>query len=335
MCTKARRVVFLALGSVWLALAVPALAAPVLFSGNITTDRAYTTSFPGLVLTASGSGTASATGVGPASFTIPAFALTGSALTSHSFENGVWFELPGAPVVTVFSANLSRYNVGKGGFAPSLSPGATYILFPNTTAFPNSPPALRTGFMRLKVGPNGLGGNMLVKSKGTYTGFTEGYVGRYSFVHYLSGLRGSGTLVGPAPTNPGAITGMSTNTSHSVIMLTITAASTRAPWITGTVTAINYDGVHSTFTHVATGVDARNTAGTTGTISLVTPQTLNTYWEIGTILQRHRVQYASTSKLTLNFSPAPEPGRMTLLASGLLGPFWLARLGRGGIRRHA
>ena len=107
-------------------------------------------------------------------------------------------------------------------------------------------------------------------------------------------------------------------------MASVLAASTRAPWATGTVTAFDSTGVYVT-NFTVTGSDNRNAAGTTGTISLVTPQLLHLYATSGTTVDQVTNQSASTSTLVLSFTPLPEPGQLALLASGLLG---LARLSR-------
>ena len=87
---------------------------------------------------------------------------------------------------------------------------------------------------------------MLVATTGIYHGTDFGFVlGSYKFTHYLNGLRGSGALPGPAPTNPSALTGMMAFITNSGITFSLLAAPTRAPWITGTVTVKNYAGLYS------------------------------------------------------------------------------------------
>ena len=75
------------------------------------------------------------------------------------------------------------------------------------------------------------------------------------------------------------------------------------------------------------GTDSRNAPGSSGTISLVSPQLIYAYVGIGGTVTQLRNAAASTSKLSLSFMP--EPGRLALLASGLLGLLTLTRL-----RRH-
>ena len=84
----------LVFGFLAVALLPPALAVPVLFSANITTQRAYIdatigSSIPGFALTATGSGTGSVTGGYTSTsaplpaFTIPTLALSGNILISY------------------------------------------------------------------------------------------------------------------------------------------------------------------------------------------------------------------------------------------------------------
>ena len=309
----------LSLGVLSSVFAASALGAPTLFEGNISTQRAYSVTLAALVLDASGTGTATVMGAGPASFTVPATYLSG---TNTSMTSVPGLSLPGVAGVTYLGAYLSWSNTSTGSFGPFLSPSATYTLLANTTAPPNLGKSPRTGYLRLKVGSQGFGGNMLLLTTGSYSGSRPGPMSTYYFYQYVMRFQGSGSLGGPAATTPIAITGSSTTTSNTVL---VTAASTRAPWITGTVTARDYKGGLS-FVHTATGMDSRNSAGTSGNISLVTPQMLNAFTKSGAVILNKRTQFASTSTLRLSF--LPETGRGALLASGMLGLFALTPLQR-------
>ena len=305
------------------------LAAPVLFSGNIVTQRVYNALHPGFLVYASGNATGSQMGSSPASFTLPASAISGNAVAGSIMES-VLIELPLSRRIFYFIATFNRKNVGKGSFGPFLTPYVMKTLYANTTAYPNDSTSPRSGYMRLKAGSQGFGGNMLFSTMGSYSArrFTTTPLMNWQMYVTLMGLRGSGPIVGPPATNPSALLGSS---SHAYLKTiggdplegsSLIAASTRGPWITGTVTVKDYLGTYPV-TLTAIGVDERNAAGTTGNISLVTPQILTSFFRVGTQITGRRTQFASTSTLRLNFTP--EPGRLALLGSGLLGLFWLRR----------
>ena len=81
------------------------------------------------------------------------------------------------------------------------------------------------------------------------------------------------------------------------------------PWTTGRVIASDKTGNFWTF-RTRTGFDSRNSAGTTGTLQLVTPGLVTISGPL-TVLP-----FAITSVLTLTFTP--EPGATLLLAGGAL-----------------
>ncbi len=82
-------------------------------------------------------------------------------------------------------------------------------------------------------------------------------------------------------------------------------------------------------TYTGTGVDARTpTDHVTGNVSLVAPNVVYTYTANGStgIITSFRNSYVSYDQIVLSF--LPEPGRLGLLAIGLLGLFALSRLRR-------
>ena len=307
------------LGLISIALASPAWAAPVMFAGNIVTENAYngTIVFP---RTAPGAGALSVSGSGPASFTVP----SGAFVTPRMYLISTGFTLPGPGFVGSVAAYFSGSN-SAGILSPSFwTPSASFYFPANTTVFPGGPSSPRSGYFRLIAGPNGFGGNMPHIFKGSYSvHFTTPPI-----QHVWFGIRGSG-FGAPLPmavSNPSAIVG----NTITVMGLTFSliAASARAAWLTGTVTA--YVPSHSPFVpmqvYTALGVDGRNAPGTSGTISLVTPQVLNSYSTVGTTIVVKENQTASVSTLTVTF--LPEPAYLTLLATGFGGLFALSRIRR-------
>lgn len=105
--------------------------------------------------------------------------------------------------------------------------------------------------------------------------------------------------------------------------------------MTGAVTLSNPAPNAATYT-IITAMDSRNTAGTSGTIQLVTPRILYGYGIAGpppapqdgtgtvTGLQTGVV---GANHTTLNF--LPEPGQIALLGIGILGLMGISRLRRG------
>ena len=110
-------------------------------------------------------------------------------------------------------------------------------------------------------------------------------------------------------------------------MASFLGATTRAGWFTGTITVTDRSRF-STLYYSVTAMDNRNSAGTTGTISLVSPHLRWVYYNIGGDESdlRPRNGGASYSRMSLRF--LPEPTRLLLLATGMLGLCTLPRLRR-------
>ena len=104
-------------------------------------------------------------------------------------------------------------------------------------------------------------------------------------------------------------------------------ASSRFPFFTGTVMNYAPQG-NSATTRTNTGVDSRTTTfRMSGNISLVSPNMIFSYQaspdQNGTITT-YRANFGSNDVLNLTF--LPEPARLALLASGVLGLFALYRM---------
>ena len=298
-----------------LLFASPALAAPAMFTAGVSLNKMfYFTSVVG-VPQPSPPGTASVTGLGPASFTLPPGTL---GAPSSGCTTGGYYPYLGW--------SLYRYNAGPGGFSPAFLPPSTGIFIPaDTTMYPNYPTP-RAGYMFLAVGPNGFGGAMPFVTVGSYTGLWPGLaVPSYYLYMSMMAPRGATPL-----TVPGAVTGSRVHsflksTANGPLVISSTGVATQAPWFTGTAVAYGPAGFYPTLV-TAMGTDARTPLGMSGTISLVTPRLLHRYLKIGTILVFKNGDFASVATLTASF--APEPGRLALLATGLLGLFTLRRLRR-------
>ena len=272
---------------------------PALFSGTLVTEQGFPSSpQPSVVLSATGSLTVIRSN--PATFTVPSNVFVGTSSTT-TLVNSTYF---------YFSRVFLHYQMAAGYFSPSyLTPGTT----------------LESAGLRLKVGPNGFGGEMDFIVASTSRGMRlldAGVNGELVFSRARYARFGSSSF---GDTRSDVISGTAVGTLFIIGSLsqttsyTTTGVTRRAPWITGTVTATT--SINGIFTsRTAMGSDLRNTAGTSGTLSLVTPH-LTTFSG-----PRFSRGVALTSKLTLDFSPAPEPARLALLASGLLGLFTLSRL---------
>ena len=280
-----------------------AAAGPVLFAGSITTRQSGPWSPPGTVMYVVGGGV-SVTGSSPASFTVPA-----------SYFPPVTLTTPFTDTYNTSGVRTIRHQQsGSGAFAPFyLTPGVTLLY----------------SKMRLEVGPYGFGGNMRVMlSSTTAETRTLTDTSPYGTI-FLSRRRQGRFGTGPwATTNPSAVmlmasgTLMGTTSTYNTTYTT-TGTTVRAPWATGTVqVTFSTGGFSSAITSMAS--DNRTAMGHWGMISLVTPH-----------LTRASLPNARTgaliSRLDIHFSP--EPGRLTLLASGLLGLSALHRLRERHLRQ--
>ena len=161
-------------------LAAPVLAAPTLFSGNITLTSGYrgnfdTPSGPDLfdygrvfVHVGAPSGVLSATANG---------ALTVPASTFTDFFTDSYTEFPGYPYFYVRNSRVQRGAAFAPGFLTEVK-----TLHANTTSFPNLPSSPRLGTIRLVPGSAGFGGYMaiyenIVGSSGFRVGSRRGLMG--------------------------------------------------------------------------------------------------------------------------------------------------------------
>ena len=311
-------------GLLLVAIAGPALAAPALFSGNVTLTSGYRKNFYtpsgpdpfdyGTVFSHVGtpSGTLSVTPGGD--FTVPPSTFKGGfTSTTVGFPGYPYFYV--ANIRTQLTGNFSA------GFLP---PDTTLAFYADTTAFPNSVMNPRQGTVRLNVGPNGFGGYMGIYENILYTGLWQGGVGVYDFYQFLIGTPG---LDPAGAVSSNLLFGTRTNTTNSGIMFKSEGPGTNFPWITGTLTLLQTDGYYSTVRTVTVSDNRTATAsGFTGSISLVSARVINIYNRIGSTIQNKSEGWGRTTRINLEF--LPEAGRLSLLAAGALGLLGLYRLRR-------
>ena len=290
-----------------LAFALPAGAATRLFALELTTQSNLTVGFSATYPSTTG------VAIGNA-FTVPA-----DVLVSYTMQTIT------APGFRSFYQTLMRENLTGSFYAGVLTPSLTTTVYANTTMYPNIYPTfVRIGLIRMIAGPNGFGGVMPLSfndvtmySRVVYPNPIYYAVNR-TVMHY----RGIGPL-GKSDSNAAA--GMRTTTNQGYTAFTRWAATT-GPWITGSVTAADAVGAYNT-AFSAVGVDNRNPAGTSGTLSVVTPTLIFDFLTDGAGTATFRKEgFVSVSTLTFTF--LPEPARLVLLAGGLLGLLGLNRLPR-------
>ncbi len=307
-----------ALALVSLVLAAPALAVPALFSGgvSISTPRRAPGTLSVVVPQITPTGMLTVTGGSPASFTIPTGTFYTASAASLYFTFGLAY-----PLISVAPPGIVRGNTGMGVFFPFyFSPGVPVMISADPTMSPNLAGSPRAGYMLLVPGPNGFGGAMKMATFGKYTGYWAP-AGGHTFYQTLMALRGSAFL----PTVPGAVLGMrvpGVGATPGVMSYTSVGVVTEIGWITGRAVAYEPAGAFATKVTL-TGMDSR-TPGGSGMISMVSPRLLHIFFGIGAPLGKSEA-FASMAKLGLVIGFVPEPGRLALLATGLLGLFALRR----------
>ena len=300
------------------ACAAPALAAPTLFSGNITLTSGYrknihTLSGPdpsdyGRVFTHVGApaGVLSVTANG--AFTVPAGTFT-------DFFTSVTVGFPGYPYFYVRNSRVQR----EAAFAPGFLTQVV-TLYANSTSFPNLPSDPRLGTIRMNPGPAGFGGYMAIHESILYSGlWNAGGLGSYDFIQYIKGSPGDD------PT--GAVTQnvLYGYRSHTSLVteeglphrFTSEAAGTDIPWFTGTLTHnlhprdFNYSTIRT-----VTVYDSR-VSPYNGLISLVSARMLTIYNRVGSVVQERIESWGRGTRINLVLMP--ETDRLVLLLAGLFG----------------
>ena len=331
------------LGLIALAIAGPAAAAPSMFSGNLFLQNAYAGFDIQNTTTGYFAGVGTGMGSSPASFTVPA-----KFWTLYATSNMVSF--PGYPN---FTAYRSRSQTGTGSFTDSfLSPGAMYTLAPVTASYTTPsgptpyggdygpqvlPTSTRKGVIRFTAGPNGFGGNMRFRDFGAFVATRAGQVGLYTNVQVtITRYRGVSNANGMLTawegsshwSGSGSATALTYGGSGTPLMVGSRAGQTDVPFFTGNIFVSEQEGAYQT-SYSFSATDNRTALGI-GTISLATPQMLWTYDTnpITLLPIRQRDAFASILSANLNFTALPEPGRLALLATGLLGLFALYRVRR-------
>ena len=310
----------------WLTLAAPAFAVPGLLTGSaiLTTPRRASTYSITVPLTPTTVSNA-VTGSSPASFTFPPGALFGSSTPSFTFTNYSLFAV-GA---------VTRSNPGGGSFFPLfVTPYKVSTVPANATMSPNGSTSDRMGYIRLMAGPNGFVGAMKLTTMGTYSGtWTASFPPStfpYSISQMVAAPRGGSTT-----TVPGVVTGTRPYQASPTFYFESTGVVTQLPWFTGMVTALEPAGAYSTFVSTS-GTDYRTPLGLSGAISLVSPRLLHVFLTTtpsfagpdGIAVTTKSDAYASVARIDLSFTPLPEPTRLALLATGILGLHALAYLRR-------
>ena len=315
-----------------LALASTARPAPTLFAGNLELVSSYA---PDLIC-----GNRSAHGPAGAACLTPLFGNVSSPIQTASVTAGRGFTVPTRAFSTylkigptsysgypTYTGYRSRTQTGKGVFQSGYAPSGLIVFPAATTAPPQDPMAPRVGLMRILPGPNGFGGQMRFRdylyASSTIAAITDGFY--YTNVMRIVDLqRGSGPVgaMGSRISGNGSHSTFAT-TGGSPLMVSILGATTRPGWFTGTASVTDMIGDEHTAFFTVTAMDNRNTAGTTGTISLVSPLLLWTYWgRDGSVLE---LRDGHASYATLNLRLLPEPMCPLLVASGMIGLLTLYR----------
>ena len=330
MCSASKIFSCLPCAFLVIALAAPALAAPVLFGGNVTLTSGYRKNFYtpsgpdpsdyGRVFTHVGAPSGLLSVMGGGSITVPSGTFT-DYFTSYTTS------FPAYPYFFVRNTRVQR----TGTFGPGFL-NTTVTLYANTTSFPNLVSDPRQGTIRLIPGTAGFGGYMGIYENVLYTGTWNRFgIGTYYFVQRMVGTPGDDP---PGAVSANALYGYFSHTTLTnafmtgPLRFTSDGPGTGVPWITGSLTVALPDGAYNTVRTVA-GVDARNSVYS-GKISLVSARILNVFFRIGPGVQKKHVRWGRTTRVNLVLMP--EPGRLALVATGLLGCFVLARVRCSGAR---
>ena len=306
--TRPRLLGIFALILIPLSVSAPARAEPVLFVGNLGITNVYANTLIcgsgiGLPCTTQPVQTLSVTQSG--ALTLPArlFSYDRTSIATGTYP---------------FVAFRSRVQSGQGSFYSGYATPSILISYAaTTTAPPGDPTRPRLGVIRILPGPNGFGGKMRFKDYGFFDGFALSAVGVFSVLQRGWRYRGAGGIggMGSMISGTGSHTTLMT-TGGSPAMISFQGATTRAGWFTGTLTVTDSISARTAFSSV-TAMDDRNSAGTHGTISLISPLLLWTYRSSYGTAQKLDSGWASYSRLNLRL--LPEPARLRLLAIGLLG----------------
>ena len=222
-----------------------------------------------------------------------------------------------------------------------LSPGGGYGTGMASTAVPGTGmgfvwtrDSAQSQFISAIAGPNKFGGGVPgdgqgrvdlgvnTPGSGMFLGFWN--TGPRPFGHAYTGVPTSmATPNEPYPTlNRIQNTGIFTLTSMTSVMVPVKLDVGLFPWTTGTVYAKDAGGQFTTI-RTSMGTDARNAAGTTGVLQIVSP------WE-ASLEPFLNLFFGGTARV--NFQFTPEPTTTGLLAFGVMGLVAAHRVGR---RRRA
>jgi len=307
-----------------LGLALPSHAAPGLFVGNLSITSNYN---PMPLFCGPGPDPSCTTppvrihSVTPSrGFTVPSN-LFGS--MQSTFPN----PFPGYPAQ--FTQYQSRYQTGQGIFYSGYQPPGVSITFSATSVAPPQASTPRVGMLRIVPGPNGFGGKMHFKDYVYFYSEGPGFYSESSLsmrTFMLERLRGAGPIggMGSALRGTASHTGLKSG-GGSPLMQSSQGATTRAGWFTGTITVTDQHLASAMFSTI-TAMDNRNVAGSSGSLSLVSPLLVWAYNGTGGSVQVLRVGLASYSRLSLR--SLPEPSRPGPLAAGVLGLMLLWKLRR-------
>jgi hypothetical protein len=264
--------------------------------------------------------------------TTPTGSSPGFTIPTKIFSGMGSFSATAAPTFPYFKGTFTRFNKAGTLMANNWTPSAVKTFIDNDTAYPYAS-TQPTGFVRAKVGPNGMAGPAPIYER-TYYEFTlvlgtQVFDAIAAITLNLGGPLSNNPVVGGFESNVNTVTTPTPSSNGNVVFLDPNIWA-----FTGTVT-VDAPAPAAVTYFVKTAMDNRTPAGASGTIQVVSAMLAHQYTitslpvpQDGSGVVSDLARQTGRAQLTtVEFLPVPEPGQIVLLGAGVFGlaGIWMRR----------